>query len=85
MPTEGVNSTPSLCIEAGNDLIMPGGPGDHRDILAALKGETAHKLSRDSLLSCAARILTVIRDSHLYPGSRPWTERFRTEWFLAAE
>lgn len=49
-------STAWGCIAAGNDLIMPGRPEDHADILAALdRGD----LSREVLLECAGRIMAL--------------------------
>ena len=54
------DSVPALCIAAGNDLIMPGQPYDREDICKSLRGETAHALSRDELVRCAARIASAI-------------------------
>jgi beta-glucosidase len=45
------------CIEAGNDLIMPGVEGDVENIRAALADGT---LAREDLKACVRRLLTVI-------------------------
>ena len=50
-------SIPWKCIVAGNDLIMPGCPGDFSDIKKALAdGELKH----EELKECVRRIITVI-------------------------
>lgn len=45
------------CIEAGNDLIMPGYPGDDENIREALR---RGDLKEETMRECAARILDVI-------------------------
>ena len=72
---EGVDSVPALCIEAGNDLIMPGNPADIRDILDSLAGKTDHPLSREALVRCAARIFRVLAASNLGPKPTAWPGR----------
>lgn len=53
----GGGSIPWKCIAAGNDLIMPGCPGDFSDIKKALAdGELKH----EELKECVRRIITVI-------------------------
>ena len=74
--SEGVDSTPALCIHAGNDLIMPGNPADIRDILDSLAGKTDHPLSREDLVLCAARIFAVLAGSNLAPAPVRWTGRW---------
>ena len=74
---EGVDSVPSLCIEAGNDLIMPGNPNDIQDILDALAGKTAHPLRREELVRCAGRIFAVLAGSNLGPKPVQWSGRVR--------
>ncbi len=51
------SSSPSGCIKAGNDLIMPGSQYDVDDILAARKGEGDFPLSREELEACAKRVV----------------------------
>ncbi len=59
------------CIEAGNDLIMPGGMSDVEEILASVKDGT---LSRGALQKCASRVLLQVSRSHLYEGAKPYGE-----------
>ena len=73
--SEGVDSVPSLCISAGNDLIMPGNPVDIQDILDARAGKTANPLSREDLVRCAARIFAVLAASNLGPAPVAWSGR----------
>ena len=72
---EGEDSVPSLCISAGNDLIMPGNPNDIQDILDALAGKTEHPLRREDLVRCAARIFAVLAGSDLGPAPVCWSGR----------
>ena len=51
--TDPGDSVASVCIKHGNDLVMPGTPGDRKEILEALQKGT---LLRDELLVCAWRI-----------------------------
>ncbi len=45
-------------IAAGNDVFMPGGDYDHKQVIAALKGtDKNYKLSRQEVEICAARIV----------------------------
>ncbi len=49
-------------IKAGNDLMMPGGPHDHQDLLQALEDQDAvYPLCRADLERCAARIIMLAR------------------------
>ncbi|MBQ8639344.1 MAG: glycoside hydrolase family 3 C-terminal domain-containing protein [Lachnospiraceae bacterium] len=50
-------SDPALCLEAGNDLLMPGSAYDKKEIMNALK---EHTLSGKDLNRCAARVLRAI-------------------------
>ncbi|MGN1136027.1 MAG: glycoside hydrolase family 3 protein [Oscillospiraceae bacterium] len=52
--TGGGGSSRPGCIEAGNDLIMPGTGDDTREIAEAVKNGT---LSREALIECAARVI----------------------------
>ena len=51
-----------LAIAAGNDLIMPGGGSNRKEILKGLKKGT---LTRDELVTCASRIVREILDSNM--------------------
>lgn len=49
-------------IKAGNDLMMPGGPHDHQDLLQALEDQDAvYPLCRTDLERCAARVIMLAR------------------------
>lgn len=49
-------------IKAGNDLMMPGGPHDHQDLLQALGDQdAAYPLCRSDLERCAARVIMLAR------------------------
>lgn len=49
-------------IKAGNDLMMPGGPHDHQDLLQALEDQDAvYPLCRADLEQCAARVIMLAR------------------------
>ena len=48
------------CISSGNDLIMPGEPGDKENILAALE---SGELKREELEGCVHRLLKIIYQS----------------------
>ena len=49
-------STPWLCAEAGNDLIMPGATADEENILQAVKDGL---LSEESVRTCAGRLIAL--------------------------
>ena len=49
----------SGAVQAGNDIMMPGTSGNQADILAALKGEAAYKVTRADLERCAARMIAL--------------------------
>jgi beta-glucosidase len=53
-------SAATKCIEAGNDLIMPGNQSDIREILDALDKEKDLTLSPDALDDCCRRMLSMI-------------------------
>ena len=54
-PEDG--SVPWKCIDAGNDIIMPGSPKDEENIR---KAYAQGKLSEEAIRSCAGRILAMI-------------------------
>ena len=49
------------CVEAGNDLTMPGLPNDIHEIMDAVNEVNDQSLSMADLDACCARILTAIR------------------------
>lgn len=53
-------SAASKCIEAGNDLIMPGNKSDIQEILDALDAKKDLSLSMESLDACCRRMLSMI-------------------------
>lgn len=55
-------SDPAKCLEAGNDLLMPGSSYDKKSILNALKERT---LSRKDLNRCAGNVLKAIQASRM--------------------
>lgn len=72
--TDRGGSTPWKCIEAGNDLIMPGSLSDSESIRLALrKGE----LSREALKGCVKRLLTVIFQTLAFENVGCYGERLR--------
>ncbi len=58
-PGQGDNA---LCIKAGNDLIMPGMPGNKQQILLGLQ---TGKLSKKDLRRCCGNVLRQILDSEI--------------------
>lgn len=61
------------CIEAGNDLIMPGIESDAESIRNALADGT---LSREDLKSCVRRMLTVIFQTNAYEDAVSYGAQF---------
>ena len=49
----------SGAVQAGNDIMMPGTSGNQAELLAALKGEAAYKITRVNLERCAARMIAL--------------------------
>ena len=62
------------CIEAGNDLIMPGWDGDITSIQNALADGT---LSKEDLKACVRRMLTVIYQTLAYEDAVPYGAQFQ--------
>ena len=67
-------STSWKCAEAGNDLIMPGFPGDVESIMGALADGT---LSRDALKACVRRMLAVIFQTLAFEDCVAYGEQFQ--------
>lgn len=66
-------SDSAKCPSAGNDLIMPGYPGDDQDIREAFKNGT---LSEDDIRSCAERLINIILRSSCFEDAKPYSTRF---------
>ena len=49
----------SGAVKAGNDIMMPGTSGNQAELLAALKGEAAYKVTRADLERSAARMIAL--------------------------
>lgn len=62
------------CIQAGNDLIMPGFEGDMESIRNALADGT---LDREDLKACVRRMLTVIFQTNAYENAVSYGAQFR--------
>lgn len=62
------------CVEAGNDLIMPGWPGDSENIREALKNGS---LKREDLQACVKRMLKVIFQTLGYEDCVSYGAQFR--------
>jgi len=69
-----VYSTPSLCIYAGNDWIMPGSEEDIDEIVNAV--EEGRNITRADLEDCVMHILNTVMQSNRYEGARPYSEQF---------
>ncbi len=66
-------SSLTMCMYAGNDLIMPGGDSDINGIVEGVK---SGELNLSDLQACAKRVLNLIMRSHQYEGARPYCEQF---------
>ena len=62
-------SSPVSCMEAGNDLMMPGLPSDVDQLLRAAKDG---QLDIEKLEGCAANIIDIILKSNRYEDCRPY-------------
>ena len=69
MPHGGSSSW--KCVEAGNDLIMPGYEGDMESIENAL---ASGELKKEALEACVTRMLTVILLTSAYEDASPYSE-----------
>lgn len=66
IPTGQTNKYPYACasgsIKAGNDIMMPGGAGDHADLMDALSNpEHPYPITREDLKECAYRVASMAR------------------------
>ena len=60
----------SACMEAGNDLMMPGMPGEVEQLVQAVK---AGRLGLERLRECAVNVLHTILKSNRYEDCRPYS------------
>lgn len=66
IPTGQTYKYPYACasgsIKAGNDIMMPGGAGDHTDLMEALSNpEHPYPITREDLKECAYRVASMAR------------------------
>lgn len=66
---KGEDCTASGCMRAGNDLVMPGCPGDHENLRRELD---EGRLSPEDLKACISRLVSVIWQSNQYEGAVPY-------------
>ncbi len=64
------------CIDAGNDLIMPGEKADVDQLIQAAKDGI---LELEKLKKCAANIVFIILKSNRYEDSQPYLSYFRQD------
>ncbi|MGM9605465.1 MAG: hypothetical protein ACI3XG_10445, partial [Faecousia sp.] len=69
---QGHGSSAVKCIQAGNDLIMPGNESDILEILDALEARKDLRLRESELDDCVIRILEAILSSDVCPDSVPY-------------
>jgi beta-glucosidase len=60
------------CIEAGNDLIMPGEQAEVDQLIQAAKDG---KLDLEKLKGCAERVIDIVSKSNRYEDCQPYLER----------
>ena len=58
--TNGNGSSAARCVEAGNDLVMPGTEDDIQEIIDAVDGKEDLHLSMEALDGCARRMLALL-------------------------
>ena len=73
---QGHGSSAVKCIQAGNDLIMPGNESDILEILDALEAKKDLSLAEPDLDDCVIRILEAILASDVCPDSQPYGREF---------
>jgi len=80
-------SIPSICIKAGNDLIMPGSEFDIEQIVKSVDNPDAlYPITLADLQTCAKRILIAILLSNRYEDCVPYIRRFdELESFMKIE
>lgn len=65
-------SSAAKCIEAGNDLVMPGTMSDIQEIISAVKKEDVLSLDEEKLNACTERILRIIFSSNAYENAESY-------------
>ncbi len=73
------NSSPSMCIKAGNDLIMPGKQADVDEIIASVDvdAETVPlPITLGDLQFCTKNMLKLIMKSSCYDDAKPYGDQF---------
>jgi beta-glucosidase len=81
-------SSSSLCIKAGNDLIMPGSIADFDDIVAAVDSPAGTKpepITFGDLQYCTKNILKLILQSNCYENVKPYSQQFKLEEYVRVE
>ena len=69
---QGHGSSAVKCVQAGNDLIMPGNESDILEILDALDAKKDLYLKEQDLDRCVERMLEAILSSDVCPNSVPY-------------
>lgn len=74
---QGHGSSAVKCIQAGNDLIMPGNESDILEILDALEAKKDLRLEEADLDACVTRILEAILASDVCPDAAPYGQALK--------
>ena len=86
---QGHGSSTVKCIQAGNDLIMPGNESDILEILDALDAKKDLNLKESDLDACVTRILEAIAASDVCPDAVPYGQQLHrrelVSWFTTTE
>ena len=69
-------SSAAVCIKVGNDLIMPGEPGDYDSIRAALQGEGDCVLTEAELTQACRNIVNITLQSLEYEEAKAYGEQY---------
>ena len=71
-------SSAAVCMQAGNDLIMPGTKSDLENIRLALEGKGDIKLPMKEMRKCIAHLIHIILSSNRYENCQSYTSQFAT-------
>ncbi len=69
-------SSAAVCMQAGNDLIMPGTKSDLEGIRLALEGKGDISLPMKEMRKCIAHLIHIILSSNRYEGCKSYTSQF---------